>query len=306
MILAAGLSPAWQQLLLLDTFVPGEVNRAREVHWCASGKVVNAARALHALGVPAKMLTLTGGSPGGAIRRDCAAHGIAARWIDSALPTRVCTTLLVRGQRSATELVPNAPPVDADDRAAFHDAYVEEAADAAVVILIGSLPAGTPTDFYRTLIARTPGRVILDARGPELVEALAEKPFLVKPNRQELGRTLGRDLNDDAQLFSAMEEINGRGPEWVLVTDGPRPGYARSAGRLYRLQVPAVAVVNPIGCGDCMAAGVAAALLQGRDPADALRYGLAVAAVKAGRLLPGDVDTAQVEAMLAAALVTRC
>ncbi len=31
MILAAGLSPAWQQIIRLDSLFPGKVNRAREV-----------------------------------------------------------------------------------------------------------------------------------------------------------------------------------------------------------------------------------------------------------------------------------
>jgi tagatose 6-phosphate kinase len=305
MILTAGLSPAWQQVMLFDAFTPGEVNRAREVRWCASGKVLNVARALHALAAPVTALTLTGGSPGQAIRRDFATRGIPARWIDSAVPTRVCTTLLVAGQHSATELVPEALAVADAEREALCQAYMDEAATADMAILIGSLPPGTPTDFYRTLIAGTSGRVILDARGPELLEALAARPFMVKPNRQELGRTFGRDLGSDKGLFSTMAEVNERGAEWVLVTDGPRPTYACSGGQLYRLQTPAVPVINPIGCGDCMAGGIAWSLWRGRTPLDALRYGLAVAAVKAGRLLPGDVDALPVETLASTVEVTR-
>ena len=41
-ILSAGLTPAWQQILVFDAFHPGEVNRAVEAHWCSSGKVLNA------------------------------------------------------------------------------------------------------------------------------------------------------------------------------------------------------------------------------------------------------------------------
>ena len=56
MILTAGLTPAWQHVLVFDAFTPGAVNRAREVHWCASGKVLNAARGLHHLGGPAERI----------------------------------------------------------------------------------------------------------------------------------------------------------------------------------------------------------------------------------------------------------
>ena len=50
MILAAGLTPAWQQILSFRRFIPGEVNRAEQSIWCGSGKVLNVGCALHHLG----------------------------------------------------------------------------------------------------------------------------------------------------------------------------------------------------------------------------------------------------------------
>jgi 1-phosphofructokinase family hexose kinase len=304
-VLAAGLTPAWQQVLVFNTFTPGTVNRAREVHWCASGKVLNVARSLHSLGGSARALTIVGGAPGQQIQEDFAALGIAARWVEVATTTRVCTTILDRARHHATELVPNAGAIGAREQQAFLDAYSEEAAAARVVVLIGSLPAGTPPHYYRELLARTRGRAIVDARGPELLEALPARPFLVKPNREELGRTLGRELHSEAALADALAEVNRRGAEWVLVTDGHRPAYARSAEGLYRFEPPTVEAVNPIGCGDCAAAAIARALLQGREPPEAIRYGMAAAADKVGQVLPAAVSAARVEARVGSVEVTR-
>jgi tagatose 6-phosphate kinase len=304
-ILTAGLTPALQQILLFDALTLGEVNRARQVHWGASGKVLNAVRALHHLGAPCKTLTLVGGRTGDAIRRDIAQLGIAARWIEGSTPTRICTTLLDRSRRQATELVPNAAEATIDELDNFRAAYTEEAATAAAVVLIGSLPVGTPPGYYRDLVKCTPGKVILDARGSELLEALPAKPFLVKPNRGELRQTLGRELRDDSELFDALREINERGAEWVVVTDGGNPVYARSRQHLYRLQPPKAEVANPIGCGDCMAAGSAQGLLMGCEPLDAIRRGLAVAANKLGQLFPGFVEPEQVEAILPSVQATQ-
>ena len=181
---------------------------------------------------------------------------------------------------------------------------------AAVVVLIGSLPAGTPTGFYRDLLARTPGKAVLDARGPELLEALAGRggvtpPLLIKPNRSELGRTLGRELRTDAELLDGMREMNARGAEWVVVTDGGGPVHVCSRDRLYRLRPPSAEVVNPIGCGDCMAAGIALAVYRGVDPVEAVRFGMAAAADKLGRLLPGTVDAERVQALAGSVAVER-
>jgi 1-phosphofructokinase family hexose kinase len=304
-ILSVGLTPAWQQILRFDALRLGDVNRAREVHWCASGKVLNSARALHHLGAGVRALTVVGGTTGQEIRRDLAQLGIAARCIECAMPTRICTTLLDAASQTASELVPNAAELDDAGRDAFVAAYAEEAASAAVAIVIGSLPAGTPSGFYRHLVTRTPGKVILDARGPELLEALHARPFLVKPNRAELERTLGRDLRDERGLFDGLREINERGAEWVVITDGRNPIYARSRDGLFRVQPVSRPVVNPIGCGDCLAAGIAWALAEGREPIECVRRGVAVAASKVGQLLPGVVDREEVEGLVLAVDVSR-
>ena len=64
----------------------------------------------------------------------------------------------------------NAHAITAEEWSAFLTAYAEEAAAASVFVLIGSLPPGAPVSLYRDLLARTPGKVILDARGEELLE----------------------------------------------------------------------------------------------------------------------------------------
>jgi hypothetical protein len=158
-ILAAGLSPAWQQIVVLDQFRPSEVNRAREVHWCGSGKVLNVGLALHHLGTECRLLSLLGGLAHDAIEQEFAELGVPRRWIRTAAPTRVCTTVLDT-DGTATELVENARPVTADEIAAFKDAFREEAANARFVVLTGSLPAGVPPTFYRDLLAENSGRAI--------------------------------------------------------------------------------------------------------------------------------------------------
>src|SRR5262249_26273592 len=122
--------------------------------------------------------------------------------------------------------------------------------------------------------------------------------FLIKPNREELARTFGRDSLTDEELVDAMQKLNEFGAEWVLVTDGKNPVHVTSAGQVWRIPPLVREVVNPIGCGDCMAAGIAWAPYHGRDAVDTSRLGMAVAADKVGRLLPGEVDRASVEALV--------
>ncbi len=292
MILAAGLTPAWQRFLVFDSLRPGAVNRARRVLEGAGGKSVNLAAALRAMGAPVRLLAPAGGERGARFRRHCGEAGLDARFVETASETRICTTLLEEGR--ATELVENMGPVRPEEIEAFAAAFREEAAGARVVALSGSLPEGTPATFYRDLAAGARATLLVDARGPELLEVLSGRPFLVKPNRRELAGTLGRELQDEQALQGAMGELNERGAEWVVVTEGKGPVRVRRAGRSWTLRPPEVPVVNPIGCGDSMMGGIALGIHEGRDPVEAVRYGIAAAADKLGRILPSQIDPLRV------------
>lgn len=211
MILSAGLTPAWQQVMIFRSFRYGEVNRAAEVHWHAQGKVLNAGIAAHHLGGPSLTLAALGGPPLPQIDREFAELGVPRRWVVTESPTRVCTTILDRATGVMTELVENGKPLRPEELDEFRHAYAEEAAKAAVAVIAGSLPMCTPSSFYRELVERTPCPAILDFRGEGLLAALDLRPLVVKPNREELAQTVGQPLDDDRQLLDAMRSLNRRG-----------------------------------------------------------------------------------------------
>jgi len=299
-ILVAGLTPAWQQVVVFDAFRYGEVNRAREVHWFASGKVFNAAIAAHRLGGPGVALAPVGGPLLEQIRRDLGQLGVATRLVVTESPTRVCTTILDRGAGKITELVENGLPLSAGELAEFRHAYAEEAARAEVAILIGSLPTGTPASYYRELVDRTPCPAVLDFRGEGLLACLDLKPYVVKPNREELAQTVGQPLETDEELIGAMQSLNRRGAQWVIVTQGSGPAWITTesaAWRAHPIPVAPQEIVNPIGCGDALMAGIACEIRNGRDLLDGVRLGLAAAHANLRQLLQCRFDASGVSAL---------
>jgi 1-phosphofructokinase family hexose kinase len=300
-ILAAGLSPAWQQIMVFDDFRPGEVNRAREVDWCASGKVLNVGIALAHLRrsqnveVHSPVLSVIGPRARAAIEPEFARLGIDCRWIQTAAETRICTTIVDRAAGRTTELVENAAPLASNDLDRFQRAFADEAATSDVLVFTGSLPPGVPATFCRDLVGGISARAVLDIRGPELFAALKCRPYCVKPNREELGKSLGRELASDAELHAAMRELNQQGAQWVVITHGPGSVWVSHGDHLYQLQPPrAQSVVNPIASGDCLAAGIAWATACGRDMPDAIRFGIAAAVDNVGQLLPARIDPARI------------
>jgi fructose-1-phosphate kinase PfkB-like protein len=68
---------------------------------------------------------------------------------------------------------------------------------------------------------------------------------------------------------------------------------------------PVVPVVNPIGSGDCLAAGMAVGLVRGQPPLEALRHGVAAAADNACRLLPARLDRRQIARLSASIAIDK-
>jgi len=290
-ILSAGLTPAWQQILVFDGFAAGEVNRAREALWFASGKVLNAGIAAHHLGAPSLTLSPLGGPAFDPISEEFERLGIPHRWVRTAAATRVCTTLIDRATATTTELVENGRPLATAELESYLAAYAEVAARATIAIITGSLPEGTPPSFYRALVERTPCPAVLDFRGEGLLSVLDLEPLVVKPNRQELAKTVGGRPDNDAALLAAMRNINARGAQWVVVTQGAGDVWLTSQKEVYRFEPrPIPDLVNPIASGDAMAAAIAWAIAADKPMPDAVRLGMAAAAQNARALLPCRLD----------------
>lgn len=296
MILTAGLTPAWQQILMIDELRIGHVNRATEALWCASGKVLNAGIAAHHLGGPGLILSTMGGAAAPAISDEFQAMSVRFRWVPTKAATRICTTIVDRRGGTITELVENGRALESEELDEFRRVFAAEAAGAQVVVLMGSLPVGTPDSYYRRLLEPIGCPMVLDFRGAGLLSVLDLQPAVIKPNREELAQTLGRCLDDDRELVDAMHALNQRGARSVVVTEGHDPVWLTLQGQAYRFHpLPVDPVVNPIGSGDAMAAGIAWALRAGHSPVDCIRLGMAAAAGNVRQLLPCRLDPQQVQ-----------
>jgi fructose-1-phosphate kinase PfkB-like protein len=117
---------------------------------------------------------------------------------------------------------------------------------------------------------------------------------VLKLNRREAAAHLGRTEASDEDLFGLLDDWQRHGVRIGLITDGPAPALLRFGGQAYRTHPPEIEVVNPIGSGDCLLAGVADGLLAGQEPLDSVRRGLACAAANAIVWDAGAIDPAEV------------
>ena len=298
-ILVVGPTPAVQRRITLGALRHNEVNRALEVEVLASGKGINCARAVKRLGAHAETLLLLGGAPGAWIRAELRREHIPLHTVETACPTRTCCTIVEKGSGGVTEIVEKAGEVCAGTETEMLSQVDLLARKAAVIVCIGTLPLGLGVGFYADIAERAAHHgipVIVDAQGQHLVAALPCRPFLVKPNRYEIGAATGMDTSTEEGLFQAVARLHELGAQNVVVTDGPRGVFFSDGNSMSVFQPPCVHARNPIGSGDSLAAGIAVGLARGGSIRDAVLHGIACGVANAmgdgyGRIDPATVTS---------------
>jgi len=118
-----------------------------------------------------------------------------------------------------------------------------------------------------------------------MAAGVAARPEMVKGNRRELERLLGRHLGDEESTLQAARELRAMAIRMAVVTRGREGAIAVSDDGPWRGQAPRVRAVSAVGSGDAFLAGVVFTLSQGGTTEEALRLG--VAAGTACVLTPG-------------------
>jgi len=306
MILCLGTTPTAQRTLIFERVTLDAVNRAAEVHEHASGKSVNVARVAHSLGEPVLATGFLGGDRGEFIRRELDRAGIAHDFVTVLPQTRLCTTVVDRSNRTATELVEESAAVGAADWQRLTDIFSSAVRRAKLCVFSGSLPPGGPPHFYADCvrIAEAAGcPVILDARGEPLRLAMPLPGLTIKLNREELAATLGIPLADDPSLRDGIRRSNPPGGA-TIVTLG-RPGAVAYDGTTFwKISSPRVETISAVGSGDAFAAGFAVGTVRGRPFPEACALGGSCGAANAMTPLSGHIDPQRVPGLLAEVAVT--
>ncbi|MBQ7726510.1 MAG: 1-phosphofructokinase, partial [Clostridia bacterium] len=163
-----------------------------------------------------------------------------------------------------------------------------------ILVLAGKPPASLPQDIYAQIlktIANRSVRTVVDTVDHFLLEALPYRPFLIKPNRQELADLFGIDTLRDEDLELYTGKLQKQGARNVLVSLGKDGAFLLDEqGVPHRVPTVQGKVVGTVGAGDSMVAGFLTGYLQTGDYEQALRLGNACGMATAFSDWIGDKD----------------
>lgn len=277
MILTVTMNPSIDVSYPLEELNIDTVNRIEKVSKTAGGKGLNVSRVLSQLNAPLTATGVVGGKFGDYLTEQLDKDGIPHSFSKIDGETRSCIAILHEGKQ--TEILESGPEVTAEEQEAFVAHFEELMADTDFITISGSLPKGINHDFYSLLIDKATEadvKVLLDTSGATLKASLenTHKPFLIKPNETEIADLLGKEIHSDEELVEALEDKKFDGIEWIVVTLGADGAIVKHQKNYYRVDIPTIKVVNPVGSGDSTIAGLAYALSEGKSPEDVIKSGM--------------------------------
>ena len=253
----------------------------------AGGRGINASLVIHAFGGETMAVLISGGVTGKRLEGLLQDKGLRSVLVPVKNPIR--TNLTITDKHGLTvHLNETGPTLTKAEVARVEQAVRETLDHASWLMICGSIPPGVPATFYGRLISMAREKkvkTLLHTTGEALRHGIEERPTVVTPNQQEAERLLGRTLLTRTHYLEAAERIRTMGPESVLLSLGSRGAVGAFQDGLMEALPPRVDAVCPIGAGDALAAAYTWSLERKKNPAEALRWG--VAAGTASALLPG-------------------
>lgn len=274
MIYTVTFNPAIDYVVHTGGLVLGSVNRASSESMFFGGKGINVSIVLAELGVRSIALGFTAGFTGEAIENGVRAMGIETDFIRLPEGNSRINVKIKFGEE--TELNGQGPDIDTASLEKLF-ARLDGLSEGDTLILAGSIPKSLPPDVYEWILKRLSGReirTVVDASGELLMNVLKYRPFLIKPNDQELGELFRVKIESKEDVVLYGGKLRELGARNVLVSmAGEGAVLLDENGGVHRSAACRGTVRNSVGAGDSMLAGFVSGLEKGFDYA--LRLGTA-------------------------------
>jgi 1-phosphofructokinase family hexose kinase len=311
MIFTVTLNPAVDKIIFLDEFIPARTARINKTLDTLGGKGTHVSIDLKLLNIENTALGVTLGENGKRITQMMEEWGVSVRFLHYDAPgleSRTNFEIIEEKGSRCTMLSSRGPMLT---RAMTDDLLAQIktlASPKDILMLTGDASNVEDTSVYTRLAeeAHDMGvKVILDASGPYLKEGLKSKPYMIKPNFEELCFIAGRELKGEADVVSVLEELDKAGIEVVAMTWSDQGAVVKSGKSIWRVYPAKVRAVNEAGCGDAFLSAVVAGLVRGDDLEQTIKWAACVAGAAAESEITTGFDMGRAQELMKTARAIR-
>ncbi|WP_096436333.1 1-phosphofructokinase [Alteribacter populi] len=274
MIYTVTLNPSADYHLTLDEMKIGKTNRASSNHLTPGGKGINVSKVLKEFGNESKAVGFLAGFTGSFIEEQLRLEEVKTDFVYTAGLTRINVKLKADEE---TEVNGQGSRVTEEETTALKG-KLASVSEGDFLVLSGSLPSGVSSSIYQELCDKAAGEkvnVVVDASGDALKESIQAKPFLIKPNQDELGALYNTTVDSTDKATQLAKKAVEEGAQHVLVSLGAQGAVFVNESTVFFAGAPKGKLVNSVGAGDSMVAGFIHAFLRGRDLKECFRFSIA-------------------------------
>ena len=282
MIYTVTLNPSIDYVIKLDNLKNGEVNRTKEEYVYPGGKGINVSLILKELGYKSRALGFVSGFTGLYIKDTLKNKGLEEDFIN--LENGFTRINVKVKSNEETEINGHGPNIDDESLNELYE-KLDSLKENDILVLAGSIPKTLDSSLYENIMKRLENKnvkIVVDATKDLLMNVLKHKPFLIKPNKDELEEIFKVKIESEEELISYGRKLQEKGARNVLISmAGDGAILINENNEILKSKAPKGEVKNSVGAGDSMVAGFIAGYIKNNDYKEALKLGIATGSASA-------------------------
>lgn len=276
-IITLTLNPAFDLHCDAPNFQPYHENLAHVTSNEAGGKGVNISRALTACGVENTALVVLGDENGDLFRR--ALQNDQISFCEIPVTGRIRENITLHTP-SAPETRISFPGFAAQDELIDRVEHQLRSmlSNGDILTLTGRNPEGVSMDRVKSMLIglqKAGVKIVLDSRSFTKQDVIDVRPWLIKPNEEEIASYAEIPVENFNDARQAAEMLRRTGIENVMISLGGKGALLCCESGCYAVPAPKINVRSTVGAGDSSIGGFCAAAKAGLDFPDMLRYAVA-------------------------------
>ena len=276
MIYTVTLNPSIDYVVRLESLVTGITNRTTSEEYYFGGKGINVSCVLAELDLESTAFGFVAGFTGEAIEKGIRNDKIITDFIKLEKGISRINIKIKAGEE--TEINCQGPHIEENELLRLLN-KVDRINDGDTIVIAGNVPNTMPYDVYERILERIKNkkvRIVVDATKKLLLNSLKYKPFLIKPNRQELSEIFETEVSAEADIEKYAKELQKLGAQNVLISlGGDGAMLIDEFGEKHKQGVLKEKVINTVGAGDSKVAGFIAGYEKEHSYPYALKLGSA-------------------------------
>jgi len=255
MIYTLTMNPAIDLNITSKGLQKKSVNRTFDETYTPNGKGVNVSYVLHKYACETKIIGIFGGFSGTYVVDESKRKGVDVKaiWIEEF--TRI--NVFLNDGDSEYKFVNQGPFVSEASKYELLE-ILKTSKDMKYLSINGSTPRGIDLKFYKQILdlcKKKNVKIILDTSSTNLSKLLKYKPYLIKPNDDEMEMSYGFTTNSEEEIIFALKEVHKLGAQNILLTLGEKGSYFYDGKDIYKASAVEIKLLSSACAGDAFLGG---------------------------------------------------